>query len=72
MISNKMQESIVHFIITVCFFYIEALLHYNIGKHGTFKLSFPKFKENLLIFLIIVLFSCFSSMTSYCVINYFL
>jgi len=67
-----MKESIVQFIITVCFFYVEALIHYNIGKHGTFKFSLPKLKENLLIFLIIVLFSWLSSTTSYLIINYLL
>ena len=72
MINDKTTESIIQFIITVCFFYVEALIHYNIGKHGTFKFSLPKFKENLLIFLVIVLFSCLSSMTSYCIINYLL
>ena len=72
MINDKMKESIVQFIITVCFFYVEALIHYNIGKHGTFKFSFPKLKENLLIFLIIVLFSWLSSTTSYLIINYLL
>jgi len=72
MINDKMKESIVQFIITVCFFYVEALIHYNIGKHGTFKFSLPKLKENLLIFLIIVLFSWLSSTTSYLIINYLL
>ena len=69
---NKMKESIVQFIITVCFFYVEALIHYNIGKHGTFKVIFPKLKENLLIILIIVVFSCLSSIASYGIINYLL
>ena len=72
MINDKMKESIVQFIITVCFFYVEALIHYPIGKHGTFKFSLPKLKENLLIFLIIVLFSWLSSTTSYLIINYLL
>lgn len=68
----KIKEGFVQFATTVMFFYIEALIHYNIGKHGSLKITFPKFKENLLIFLVIVIFSCLSSMASYCIINYLL
>ena len=49
MINDKMTEGIIQFIITVLF-YVEALIHYNIGKHGTFKFSLPKFKKIYLYF----------------------
>jgi len=68
----KIKEGFVQFVTTVMFFYIEALIHYNIGKHGYLKFTFPKLKENLLILLVIIIFSCLSSMASYCVINYLL
>ena len=44
----KIKEGFVQFVTTVMFFYIEALIHYNIGKHGYLKFTFPKLKENLL------------------------
>jgi S1-C subfamily serine protease len=39
----------VQFFVTIGFFYIEALIHYNIGKYGTLGISFPNWKQNKLI-----------------------
>jgi hypothetical protein len=47
----------IQFFVTICFFYIEALIHYNIGKKGTLGISFPKWKQNKLIISVIAVFS---------------
>ena len=57
---------IIPFIVTICFFYIEALLHFNMGKNnGKISLALPPLKENFKILGIITFFSFLSSTTTY-------
>lgn len=57
---------IIPFVVTICFFYIEALLHFNMGKNnGKISLAFPPLKVNLKILGIITFFSFLSSTTTY-------
>ena len=51
-ISNKIEPhknkiGIIQFSVTTVFFYIEALIHYNMGKYGTFAFTIPDFKHNI-------------------------
>tara|TARA_B110000977_G_C11083126_1_gene493596 strand:+ start:4455 stop:4733 length:279 start_codon:yes stop_codon:yes gene_type:complete len=66
MILNNIQIGLIQFIITCCFFYIEALLHFNIGKTGG-KLccKFPKLKDNIKIVCIIATFASLSTIATY-------
>ena len=41
--------NIVQFLVTICLFYVEALIHFNIGKKGNLGISFPNWKQNKLI-----------------------
>lgn len=53
------------FFVTFTVFLCEALLHYNIGKHGSISvstLSFPPFKEFVDIVLVLALFSFIDEM----------
>ena len=54
----------VQFFVTIGFFYIEALIHYNIGKKGSLGLSFPKWKDNKLILSVIAVFSFVSCLAT--------
>ena len=47
----------VQIFVTIGFFYIEALIHYNIGKYGALGISFPNWKQNKLIIGVIAIFS---------------
>ena len=50
----------IQFFVTVCLFYVEAVIHFNIGKKGRLGLSLPKWKDNKLILGVIICFSFFS------------
>ena len=69
MISKKVLKFIVPFIVTTCFFYIEAVIHYNIGKHGYIAFKLPPMKKNLLILSIILFFSFISCCISHLIYN---
>tara|TARA_Y100000591_G_scaffold80316_1_gene67603 strand:- start:7151 stop:7366 length:216 start_codon:yes stop_codon:yes gene_type:complete len=47
----------IQFFVTVGLFYIEALIHYNIGKKGSLGISLPNWKQNRLILGVIAIFS---------------
>ena len=47
----------IQFFVTIGFFYIEALIHYNIGKKGKLGFSIPNWKQNKLILGVIAVFS---------------
>ncbi len=65
MINNKLANIIIPFIVTTFFFYIEAVLHYNIGKKGYIAFKLPPMKKNVLIISIILFFSFISSCISH-------
>ena len=44
---SALQITSIQFIVTCCFFYMEALLHYNIGKTGNICCNYPVLKDNL-------------------------
>lgn len=58
---SSSQITCIQFIVTCCFFYMEALLHYNIGKTGDMCCNYPILKDNLKIMSIIAIFSALSS-----------
>ena len=60
---------IIQFIVTFCCFYIEALIHYNIGKVGYIGIAMPPLKQNILIMGVIVFFSFVCSGITYHVEN---
>ena len=45
MTSGQVSTTAVQFLVTCFFFFLEALLHYNIGKHGSFGFSWPPAHE---------------------------
>ena len=59
----------IQFFVTIGFFYIEALIHYNIGKKGTLGISFPNWKQNKLIIGVIAIFSFISCLLTALVQN---
>ena len=50
----------IQFFSTIVLFYIEALIHYNIGRKGTIGLRIPSWKKNRMILGVIVVFSLVS------------
>lgn len=62
---NNFYAFIIPFVVTTCFFYIEALIHFNMGKKGKISLTLPPLKENFKILGIITFFSFLSSTTTY-------
>ena len=69
MLSNKLIKFIISFLVTTFFFYIEAVLHYNIGKKGYIAFKLPPIKKSLLIISIILFFSFISSCISHLIYN---
>tara|TARA_X000000368_G_C22734660_1_gene581054 strand:- start:60 stop:281 length:222 start_codon:yes stop_codon:yes gene_type:complete len=61
--------NIVQFLVTVCLFYVEALIHFNIGKKGSLGVSFPNWKQNKLIIGVIAVFSFVSCLLTALVQN---
>ena len=62
---TSFQIKVIAFFVTSFFFLIEALLHYNMGKNGTFAISIPDKKSICKILVIIFFFSFLSSGTMY-------
>jgi len=59
------SEEIISTIVTIFFFGIEALLHYNIGKTGNISLfHFPTMKESLKLIVTIAIFAIASTLTA--------
>ena len=62
---HDVYYSAIQFSVFMLIFYIEALLHYNIGKMGRLALHLPPFKENLLMVGIIIFFILASTCIAY-------
>ena len=62
---SALHIAIIQFVVTYCFFYMEALLHYNIGKTGNICCNYPILKDNLKIMSIIATFATLSTITTY-------
>ena len=60
------------FIVTLFFFYIEALIHYNMGRYGKITCDLPPSHENWKMIGIISGFSLLSSIVTYYLKNYYL
>jgi|TARA_R110002074_G_scaffold112908_2_gene241348 tetrahydromethanopterin S-methyltransferase subunit D len=59
-------KEIISTLITIIFFTIEAILHYNIGKTGNISFfHFPKMKEALKILFTIVIFATASTLVTH-------
>lgn len=57
---------IISFFVTTIFFFIEAVIHYNIGKYGKIGFQIPKYHHTFKIISTILLFSFISC----CVTHY--
>ena len=66
---SALQIASIQFIVTCCFFYMEALLHYNIGKTGGICCNYPILKDNLKIMSIIATFATLSTIATYLIKN---
>ncbi len=66
------QTIAIPFIVTLFFFYIEALIHYNMGRYGEITCDLPPSHENWKIIGIISGFSLISSIVTYYLKNYYL
>ena len=62
---SQFHLSFIQFIITSFIFYIEAIIHYNIGKFGHIAFRMPSLNQNLLMICIIMVFSFISSCITY-------
>ena len=62
---SALKIAIIQFTVTCCFFYIEALMHYNIGKTGKISSNIPPLDDNLKIMSIIATFAALTSMVTY-------
>lgn len=61
----KFNEDIITTLVTIIFFFLESLLHYNIGKTGYISLKyFPSKKEVFSLLITIVAFAIASTLTS--------
>jgi len=68
---TDLQAIIIPFVVTTSIFYIEALIHYHMGKHNKFGFEIPPFKENIKIVSIITGFAFLSSGITYLLEMYF-
>jgi len=67
----NVQAVIIPFVVTLFFFYIEACIHYNMGKYGTIGCKIPPLKENIKMIGIISVFTLFSVTATYLLERYF-
>jgi hypothetical protein len=58
---TDLQAIVIPFVVTVCFFYVEAIIHYNMGKYDKIGFKIPHLHENFKIIAIISVFSLISS-----------
>ena len=66
------QVIAIPFMVTLFFFYIEALIHYNMGRYGEITCDLPPSHENWKMIGIISCFSLISSIVTYYLKNYYL
>ena len=69
--ATDFQTIAIPFIVTLFFFYIEALIHYNMGRYNEIKCDLPPAHENRDMIIIISFFSLLSSVTTYYLEQYF-
>ena len=65
------KEIIIPFVVTSCIFYIEAVMHYHMGKYKTFGFEIPSFKENIKIVSILTVSAFLSTGITYLIKIYF-
>ena len=70
--TNNFQIIVIPFIVTLFFFYIEAIIHYNMGRYGEITCDLPPSHENWKMIGIISLFSLLSSIVTYYLELYYL
>tara|TARA_B100001769_G_scaffold67767_1_gene50466 strand:+ start:131 stop:355 length:225 start_codon:yes stop_codon:yes gene_type:complete len=70
--ATDFQTIAIPFIVTLFFFYIEALIHYNMGRYGEITCDLPPSHENWKMIGIISGFSLISSIVTYYLKNYYL
>ena len=69
---HDFQVIAIPFMVTLFFFYIEALIHYNRGRYGEISCDLPPSHENWKMIGIISCFSLISSIVTYYLKNYYL
>ena len=62
---SNLQAIIIPFIVTLFFFYIEACIHFHMGKYGTIGCKIPPFKQNIRMIGIISIFTLLSVSVTY-------
>mgnify|MGYP001199171866 FL=1 len=62
---NPIYVSIIQFVVTSAFFFVEAILHYNMGKYGKTAFTVPPFKKSMHLLGIILFFAALSSGVTY-------
>ena len=68
---TNLRAIVIPFIVTLCFFYVEAVIHYNMGKYDKIGFKIPHLHENFKIIAIISVFSLMSSGVTYLLEMYF-
>ena len=62
---TNLQAIVIPFIVTLFFFYIEACIHFNMGKYGKLGCQIPPSNENIQMIGIISIFSLLSVAATY-------
>ena len=68
---TDLQAIVIPFVVTTCIFYIEALIHFHMGKYNKIGIEIPPFNENIKIVSIITGFAFLSSGITYLLEMYF-
>ena len=68
---TNLQAIVIPFIVTLFFFYIEACIHFNMGKYGKLGCQIPPSNENIQMIGIISIFSLLSVAATYLLEIYF-
>jgi hypothetical protein len=68
---TNLETLVIPFCVTLFFFYIEALIHYNMGRYNEIKCDLPPTTENRDMIIIIAIFSLLSTITTYYLEIYF-
>ena len=62
---DPIHVSIIQFLVTSAFFFIEAIIHYNMGKYGKTTFTIPPFKKSMHLLGTILFFAALSSGATY-------
>ncbi len=68
---TNLETLVIPFCVTLFFFYIEALIHYNMGRYNEIRCDLPPNIENRDMIIIIAFFSLLSTITTYYLEIYF-